>query len=165
MPPCGFTDNSPECSIDLTNFNEAQIEFSKPSARVYSFKWKENIVGNPEKSEKDRYELVFNSKIENIYGLGIDYVSGGVAIEDFLDNSFAQGNVSNKYYDNFTNPDAIMARTPVFVIPEKNLIILYLQDEVKQLRLTRSENTTEIVMAKKKDLGQFGAGQFILVTG
>jgi hypothetical protein len=165
VPPCSFTDLSPECNVDLTNFKESLVEFSYPSTGVYSFKWKENIAGIPEKSEKDRYELVFNSKIENIYGLGIDYVSGGVAIDDFLDNSFAQGNVSNKYYDNFTNPDAIMARTPIFVIPEKNLIILYIQDEVKQLRLERAENKTEIVMAKKKNSGQFGVGEFIVVTG
>lgn len=165
LPPCSFTDINNKICLPATTIDTGKIEFLNPNDGVYTFRWKDNIVGSVSKSAQDRYEIEFSKRIENIYGLGNDHVSGGVAIDDFQDNSFAQGNLSNRYYTELTNPDAIMARTPIFVIPEKNLIILYIQDEVKQLRLSRTASTTQIVMAKKKDYSQFNAGTFVLVTG
>lgn len=112
----------------------------------------------------DRFEVVLNEKVENVYGLGMMEVTNSVSLPDFFDSSFSSGHYSNPELDKFEG-DVARMKTPMFVIPEKNLIVAYLQPSVRQIRLTRDANSTTFVFKKHPDETSAPKGKFLVIQG
>jgi hypothetical protein len=159
-PPCSYEMRQANQCVSSTN----NLNVLKISDGTYTIQWKQSIVGDISKSGQDRYELVFSKRIEPIYGLGIQASMQSVAVDDFTDTNFSNGRQPHPKGE-ITNIDQIANRTPIFILPEKNLIILYIQDEVKQVRLTRTANDTTIVLGKNGKYAQFNTGTLLLVKG
>ncbi|WP_437664666.1 hypothetical protein [Sorangium sp. So ce1182] len=120
-------------------------------------------------SETDRWQINLNTRIKRLYGLGMQGLANQVGVrffpatdapgtqEELWDSEFAVGRMRT---DAELDADCAMLpgcksgaraefqyhqdygrlRTPVFVVPEKNLIIAYLQPNPKMVRIRRSKD-------------------------
>lgn len=108
--------------------------------------------------DPDRFEIRLPAVEKHIFGLGMQPAANQAEVADFLDTSFSFGHCALNRGDgvklDYYVEGGCRLRTPILVIPEKNLLIAYLQPEVKILRLTRDNSfscpagNTCIVMKK-----------------
>ncbi|MBU3935869.1 hypothetical protein KJ909_04290, partial [Patescibacteria group bacterium] len=107
--------------------------------------------------EPDRYEINLPKKVDHIFGLGRQIGAYQVEVADFLDTSFGNGHIftpNSKNADgtptnlDFFEVDTSRIRTPVFVLPSEKLLVAYIQPAVKRLRLSRTSNSTQMVLKK-----------------
>jgi hypothetical protein len=156
--------------------SESNLNISQPISGVWEIKAK-NFPCTPGTSqcEPERYEIRFPRKISHIYGLGTMVSEEQVELSDFLDCSFSSGHL-NYPSDCPPKPAAFEAdigrlRTPIFVLPTENLIIAYLQPEVKKLRLSREgqygcpPQNTCLVLKKKEEYSEGSPAPLVLVKG
>lgn len=114
-------------------------------------------------SDHDRFELIFNQHHDNIYGLGTVHRINSSNLQDFIDLNFSSGHFT---FSEGYNEDVARMKTPIIVLPQSNSIISYLhQPDVKQLRLSRNNNQSTIVMSKKPDQDSDYFGKLLLVKG
>jgi len=128
--------------------------------------------------EPEKYEIVIPKKVDHIFGLGMQAAAKQVELADFLDTSFGSGHIVTSYPNDsedkekaldFYNWDIGRMRTPIFIMPTENLIVAYIQPEVKMLRLSRNgqlgcpNNSTCIVLKKRGDYAGGTPGPLILV--
>jgi hypothetical protein len=120
-----------------------------------------------------RFEIRWNSKINRIYGLGVQPAVNQVELEDFLDEQFSFGHCLGNRKDGVTMEafaeGGCRLRTPIMVFPEKNTIVAYIQPEIKRLRLSRNgqygcpANNTCVVMKKHEQFPEGQPGAFIII--
>jgi hypothetical protein len=113
--------------------------------------------------QSDRYEVVFNKIIPNIFGLGMNYIQNQTQVDDFLDPNFSIGSYNHPNMS--LNGDAGRLRTPMLVLPRENLILGYIEPFIKIARLTRANGTTNIIFKKKDTYNEGGCGQFFIIKG
>jgi len=111
---------------------------------------------------QDRFEITYNNEIYPIYGLGRVSHTDQVELSDFVDTSFGFGNVHPNNQDWF-NADIGRMRTPIFILPNINTIIVYLQPYPSVVRLTRADNKTEIIMKNNSDYSNSLQGELLII--
>lgn len=148
--------------------DESNLEISFPQHGVYRIEAKEfsHAIGPYDNEELDRYEINFPRRINHIYGLGRLVGANQVEVSDFLDLSFGNGHIitPEQGYD-YYEADIGRMRTPIFVLPTENIIILYAQPALKKLRLTRTDSSTTVVL-KKDHLDEVGTpAPLVIIKG
>ncbi len=114
-------------------------------------------------ARQDRYEIVFDRNVEHIFGLGSKKPEDKPELSDFRDDRFSVGHYN--YPAQPWEADAGRMRTPIFVLPTEGLIVAYLQPQVKQVQLSRAEDTTTILMRKHEDYPEGACAPYIVVKG
>jgi len=129
--------------------------------------------------EPDRYEVRFNQVIPHIFGLGMVASANQVELLDFLDSDFSFGHCftpTDKFTPSrgpidFYEADICRMRTPMFVLPSKNIIIAYLQPWTKRLRLSRNgqyrcpNGNTCFVLKKQEVYNEGEPAPLIIIKG
>lgn len=108
----------------------------------------------------DRYEIQIPGISRHIFGTGMINAINQAELDDFLDTNFSFGHCESVGGGRDLNgwlPGACRMRTPILVLPEKNMLIAYFQPYPKIVRLTRDgqyacpNNTNCIVMKLKEE--------------
>ncbi len=168
-------------ATDITGYSELNLSVTNPLSGVYVIKasrfactigisYPNQTIADP-LCEPDRYEIQYSSTVKNIYGLGSQVLANQVLVTDFLDSNFSSGHLFPPPTIDAFEPDIGRMRTPVFVLPEKNTIIAYLQPAVKRLRLTRDGTNkcprgyTCLVLKKHETFPEGAPAELVLVKG
>lgn len=121
----------------------------------------------------DGYKIIVPEKVGHVYGAGQTMMGNAVELEDFVDNNFSIGHCAtvNKGEGSrgptmvdFYEEDNCGLRTPIFVLPTKNMLVAYFQPELKRVQLDRSTGkTTVLTLAKREDYPKGGPAALLII--
>lgn len=153
--------------VSTTEFPFAKMQYEKKDCNQIDFCHVFTFLAQGISPANDRYEIVFNKRIDHVFGLGMQSSVNEATVSDFIDTSFSSGHTNNPSVFPAVAFDADVGRmrTPIFVLPKENVIIAYLQPEVKKLRLTRDGNKTTFVLKKKDEYPEGSNEKLVIVIG
>ncbi|MEX0895567.1 MAG: hypothetical protein WDZ94_01350 [Patescibacteria group bacterium] len=132
--------------------------------------------------DPDRYELQFDRYFPHLFGLGMQASQNQVEInlipkedgsEEFLDLHFSNGRprtdaeLAEVALHRTHDGDIGRLRTPVYIIPQENIIMAYIQPDAKRLRISRhqAENYSHFVMKLHETMGEGAPGKLLVLKG
>ena len=99
-----------------------------------------NCIESPANCNMDKFEIQIPGITNHIFGSGMINAVNQAELDDFLDEHFSFGHCESVGGGRTLSgwlSGACRMRTPVFVLPEKNMLIAYFQPYPKVVRLSR----------------------------